>query len=291
MSTDPFAEAEYENLCTSHYIGMSDGTQLKVLTSQALQGPISHHKKKTLMLVPGWGSIVPGWDELLLAAAQDFDLIYLESREKDSSILNYDSVSDMNRLAQDIQETITHFQVDEEELILVGSCIGGNTIAYGLLQEYYNPAMVVLIGPQLKFPLPWYGRFLIPIAPHWLFYFFKPLIRLWVKLFKTSDKLQAAKYIRVVNEADSKKWKKVGKAVAFEKFHPVFPQIQYPIYVVGENNDKMHDISDALEIAQLLPNSTFIVMDNNDASHSAEMVEKIQEILKDPMKTPRMNHF
>ncbi len=286
MASNSPHHAEFENLSEHHYIQMSDGTQLLTLTSRALDSPspiypsfAEGENRPTLLLVPGWGSIVPSWDAFLLEAVQFFDVVYLDSREKDSSFLDPSAVSHMKRFAKDIQEVIHYLHLQEDRLILVGSCIGGNSIAYGLKDRLFDPHLTFLIGPQLHFPLPWYARFLIPIAPHWLLRVFRPILRMWVNIFKTNDKVQASKYIRVLNEADSKKWKKVGKAIAFEKFDRVFPIIEQHVHVVGQTNDKMHKVSDAIQIAQLIPKSTYITMESNAATHSAPMVQKIVQFL------------
>ncbi|MHA1520096.1 MAG: hypothetical protein ACTSRK_07920 [Promethearchaeota archaeon] len=280
MASDSLHNAEFENFCDHHYIPMSDGTQLLVLTSCSLVSRDhpslgEEENKQTLLLVPGWGSIVPSWEAFLLEAVRYFDVVYVETREKDSSLLTPSSVSHMKRFAKDIQEVILYLHLREDNLILVGSCIGGNSIAYGLKDHLFDPHLTFLIGPQLHFPLPWYARFLIPISPHWLLGVFRPILRMWVRLFKAEDKVQASKYIRVINEADSKKWKKVGKAIAFEKFDHVFPLIEQRVHVVGQTTDKMHKASDAIQIAQLIPKSTYITMESNAETHSGSMVQKI----------------
>ncbi|MHA1777588.1 MAG: hypothetical protein ACTSWC_12505 [Promethearchaeota archaeon] len=281
MRSTNVVQAQFEQICEEQYLPMSDGTQLKILTSK-LQQTIpenSYSTQYTLMLIPGWGTIVPSWDDFLMEAAQRFNIVYLETREKDSSILGKHTHSNMDRNAQDIQEVIEFLNVSQKQLILVGSCFGANSIAYGLMRNRFSPLMNVFIGPQLRFPLPWYGRFLIPIAPYWMFYFFRPILRFWLRYFQTTDKKQAQKYIRIINEADPKKWKKVGKAVYFEEFSSIFPQINQFIYVIGEGNDKMHKASDSLRIAQMLPKSEFVMMESNAETHSAMMAKTIAGLI------------
>ncbi|MCF2138426.1 MAG: hypothetical protein K9W44_00055 [Candidatus Lokiarchaeota archaeon] len=284
MRSSLVVKSKFEHICNAQYIPMSDGTQIQVLTTKLKDlsdnsqqsATIPHY---TLMLIPGWGTIVPSWDSFLMEAVNLFNIVYFESREKDSSILGKHIHSNMDRLAQDIEETIKFLKIPSNQLILVGSCIGANTIAYGLMNNRFSPKLTIFIGPQLHFPLPWYARFLIPISPHWLFRFFRPILRFWVKYFQTADKDQAQKYIRIINEADSKKWKKVGKAIAFEQFDSIYPQITQTVHVIGEGNDKMHKASDALKIAQLLKNAVFVMMDSNAATHSGEMAQKIHNLI------------
>jgi len=269
--------ANYEKECEKAYVEMSDATQIQILRTFAQEDARNGF---TLFVVPGWGSIVPGWDAFLMEAKNDFDIVYFESREKDSSIISKRSKVNFDRLSTDILETIEFLGLDQRSLILFGSCIGGNYIAHGLAEQKFDPFLTFLVGPQFKWPIPGIARIFIPFAPKWVLSPWKPFLRFWVRHFGTSSHEQAAKYIRVINEANSRKWHHVGKPIAFDKFWDIFPRIDQDVVVVGEGNDKMHTAADSRKIAELIPNAQLLVMESNEATHSALMVDQVRTLIK-----------
>ena len=79
-----FMKAEYEKIADESYFLVSDGSEIRVLSSKPQDKPGNGY---TLLLLPGWNTVVPGWDEVLMEAAKDFEVLYIESREKGSSKL------------------------------------------------------------------------------------------------------------------------------------------------------------------------------------------------------------
>jgi pimeloyl-ACP methyl ester carboxylesterase len=267
--------AKYEDECDQQYLKMSDTTELLVLRTYA-----SHetHNGFTILMVPGWGSIVPGWDEFLLEAKKDFDVIYLETREKGSSkIFKTSQRGSMHRLSDDIAEVISQLGLDQTKLILFGSCMGANIIAHGLVYGKLDPFMSYLIGPQPKWPIPRISRFVLPIAPKWFLTPIKPFLRYWLIKTQCDTPETAAKYSRVLNEANSRKWHHVGLPIAFETYQDLFARIRKKVAIVAEQGDKTHIPEDTFKIAQIIPNAELIVMKSNKAAHSVEMVDCIRK--------------
>ena len=161
---------------------MSDNTTTRVYTTKA---PEDKRNGYTLFVMPGWGTVLPAWDKFLVDAMKDFDVVYFESREKRSSGFTRKSDLGMHRMAMDIKDTITDLNLDESKLVLFGSCIGATTLAYGMVEEMYNPFMPVLLAPPGRFEVPPVFRQLIPIGPTFLWPVAKPIIRYWINKFKS----------------------------------------------------------------------------------------------------------
>jgi len=268
--------SEFEKLALELYIQMSDNTELRVLQTFA---PKESRNDFTLFVVAGWGSVVLGWEEMLLEAMKDFDIVYLETREKSSSKLSKRSVFGLSRMAKDVEETIYQLGIDQKKLILFGSCMGATLIAYGLAERFFNPFLSVLVAPPPRFEMPPLTRYLVPIAPRWILKPIKPLLRFWVKKFKSESPEQAAKYIRVINEADGYRWKKVGKKLALGKYWDIFPKINSRVLIVGAEKDRMHDAKTTEKIVQLIPNAIYTNLETNHNTHGPVMVETLREIL------------
>lgn len=109
--------------------------------------------------------------------------------------------------------------------------------------------------------------------------FFKPISRFWIKKSKSEDPEQAAKYIRVLDEADAKKWQIVGKNVVFSKFWDIYDKVDDPVLIIGMEKDKFHEIKSIKKISGLMKNSTYLDMETNKNTHSTKMVEVLLEYI------------
>lgn len=270
-------QGDYEKEALELYITMSDTTQLRVLKSSA---PQETHTGFTLFLVAGWGSVVLGWEEVLLEAMHYFDIVYLETREKRSSRLTKRSKFGIDRMSSDIAETFLQLGLDEKKTILLGSCMGATIIAHGLAEKKYDPWLSVLIAPPPRFELPPLTRYLVPIAPVWIFELIKPLLKKWLK-GKTESKEQAMKYIRVLEEAEGKKWKKVGKPIARPKYWHIFPKIQSRVLLIAAEKDKMHSAKITQKIRDMIPNAMYKDLGTNHNTHAPILVDTIREVIKE----------
>ena len=272
--------SEFEKKAEIITLTMSDNTPIRVLKTKAAK---KENTGLTMFVNPGWATIVPSWNEFLMEAIKDFDIIYFESREKASCDLTRKSEVGMERMASDIKEVIEQLDIDENKLVLFGSCLGATTIVYGLFKDMYNPAMPVLVAPPARFEVPPVLRQLIPVAPAFLLEPIKPIVRFWIRK-KTESPEQAAKYIRSINEANGRKWKKVGLPLAFKRYWKVFPQVKNKVLLVAAENDKMHDAEIIIKISKMMENSVYTNLKTNKNTHAPIMVETIREFIPEFVK-------
>ncbi len=266
-------EADSERI----YLTMSDTTGILALRTFA---PSNSRNGFTILMIAGWGSIVPGWNGFLDDAKNDFDIVYMESREKSSNKLTKQSErGSIDRLSSDLQEVIDQLHLDPSHLVLFGSCMGTNIIADGLVHQKFDAREFFLVGPQAKWPIPKISKGLLPFLPKRSLSKIKPFLKYWVVHTQCDTEETAAKYARVLDEASSKKWHHVGKPMAFDDYTEMFSHVPKPVVIVVEEGDKTHIPEDTLNIAKAIENSEIIVMESNKAAHSAKMVVKIREKL------------
>ncbi|MHA1259106.1 MAG: hypothetical protein ACTSRO_05595 [Candidatus Heimdallarchaeaceae archaeon] len=268
-SMEKLLVSKFEKKAKTKDIIMSDNATIRVFYSNPEKEDANGY---SIIVVAGWGTVLPSWDEFLLDIMKDFEVIYFESREKASCSLPKKSDVGMDRMAYDLKEVIEQLQLDEQKLVIFGSCLGATTIAYGLFKRFFNPFMPVLIAPPPRFETPPVLRWFIPIAPAWLLKPTKPILRWWVKKFKSESPEQAAKYIRTINEADGKRWKRVGAPLAFKRYWKIFPEIKNHLLLVAAEEDKMHN-------AKMLENAIYVNLGSNKNTHNANMVEVIRKYL------------
>ena len=272
--------SEFESKAKEEYITVSDGSKIKILTTKA---PKDSFNGYTFVIIPGWGTIVPGWEEVLMEAIKDFNILYIESREKISFQPGEGRIkNNFERLALDVKEIMEHQKIDNNKTITVTSSFSTVTMANLLGTHKIKPALSVLIGPCFRFEMPTTTRYIMHILPTFLFYVTKPIWRWWINKYKSEDKAQAAKYVRVMNEADPKKWRAVAKRTCFTKVWDLYAQIEEDTYVVvvGMEKDKMHTTEVAKKITQTIPGAEYIDMETNKATHTAKMVKVIRELMK-----------
>lgn len=270
--------SDFEDESERVILTMSDSTELLILRTYA---PAASRNGFTILMIAGWGSIVPGWNGFLNEARDDFDIVYLETREKASSTITKHSVrGSIQRLSSDLQEVIELLQLEQKKLILFGSCMGANIIADGLVQEKFDVFKSILLGPQPKWPIPKISRVLLPLLPKRSLTLIKPFLKYWVVHTQCDTEETAAKYARVLDEAISKKWHHVGKPIALDDYTEMYSKVTKPVVIVVEEGDKTHIPEESLAIAKSIKKSEIIYMESNKAAHSEKMVIKIREIIK-----------
>jgi len=274
---DTLSQAEYEKYAEESYLAMSDGSQLKILRTYAKEDTSSGH---TIFVNPAFGSIILGWNEFLMEAMKDFDIVYFESREKRSSKLVKKAKMDMETYSEDIQEIIRQLQLEEDKLIAFASSssvpIIGHTIAYKNLQ----PKLTVFVGPIMKMPIPTILRLMALILPTFFVTIIRSLSFIWIRRKRSESPEQAAKYIRVGKEADPKKWKKGLKYFGTATYEILYTKIDTKVLVIDESEDKMHETEITRKIASLIPNTKLVDLKTNKNTHSKPIVDIIREFIK-----------
>jgi hypothetical protein len=273
---DTLSQAEYERYAEESYLEMSDESQLKILRTHAKEDSSNGF---TLFVNPAFGSIILGWDELLVDAMKDFDIVYFESREKGSSKLIKKAKMDMEAYSEDIKETIRQLELEEDKLIAFASSSSVPIIAHTIAYNNLQPILTVFVGPILKIPIPAYMRWMILILPAFFVRIIRKLAFVWIKRKKSESPEQAAKYIRVGNEADPKKWKKGLRNFVTVTYENIYPEIDTKVLVVDESKDKMHETEITREIASLIPNAELVDLKTNKNTHSKPIVDLIREFI------------
>ena len=271
-------KAEYEKIAKEKMITLSDNSQILVLYTKA-QG--KERSKFKLVVVPGWASIVLGWDEFLMKAKDYFDIYYIETREKKSSKLAKKSKSTLDRMSSDLKEVPEILKLDPNETVFFSSSFGAVLNADALYKKKIDPFLSILVGPMSDIDMPFAFRYLLYIVPSFLFRPFAPIGRFWIKKFKSEDKVQAAKYIRVIEEAVPKKWKKFLTRFAFKKFWDIYAGIDSKVLLIDESEDKLHRTIVTNKIASLIKNSEIVDLKTNKFTHSAGIADFIYNKLSE----------
>lgn len=254
-------------------IHLSDGCTIRTLNASAfgIEKPI------TLLLIAGWGSVDITWNDIVEENLKHFNLVYVETREKYSSVLIPHVKHDLDRLSKDIKEVIDGYGLNEAKLILYGSSWGAIIAAHGLAIKRFNPFLSVLLGPMIKLPMPFYSRNWFEIIPIPMFNLTKKIAKYWLFNERSASKEQNKRYSLVLERANFKKYKMVGKYVIRENFLPIYQKITGRTLIIVASRDKMHDIRESELIAKSISHCSFVDMGSVEDFDSHLVIHVIKE--------------
>ncbi|MCX5848376.1 MAG: alpha/beta hydrolase [Deltaproteobacteria bacterium] len=264
-----------------YMFNVSDGVSLKIIDftpQNVAQG------KPVILFVAGWISLINGWKDVLKVLTAEHRVIYLESREKQSSTIPYvKKVSfSMDRLKLDIGEVIEKI-ISPEKFILTGSSLGASAILEYCGSEKLKPLSAVLIGPNAEFRFPKILGTIIPVIHPSLYFAVKPLIKWYLRNFrldKKNSKEQIEKYENTLDCADPYKLKANALAIRNYAIWDHIANISVPCLIISGTTDTLHDTEDIKHLIKILPDSTYIELKSNMETHSEKAGRIIVEYIQ-----------
>ncbi|MHA1245139.1 MAG: hypothetical protein ACTSP7_11270 [Candidatus Heimdallarchaeota archaeon] len=274
---------ELEKSAEERYYTMKDGVKVRVLVFDKAKNP---HKYKIFM-IPGFASVFPGWSKMIEPLTKDHIVYYFESREKTSSIMPSGKIArktDLQKMAYDLKEVTEQMKLDEGKYITISSSAGGTIQVEAFSEKWMHPNAAVLIGPSIEFHLHWFAAFMITIVPSFMKDLFMPLFRFWMGTFHVDKKEypeQYAKYVRAGEEIDMRKMKKLMWQLTNYKCWEMVPKVEVKCILVGASEDKMHTAELTMKTHELIPNSEYVDLGTNKATHAKPLVDLVKKIIAD----------
>ena len=263
-------------------VDVSDGVSLKIIdfTSQNVAP-----EKPVILFVAGWISLISGWKEVLKVLTAEHRVIYLESREKQSSIVpDVKKVSfAMERFKLDISEMIKKVILPTEKFILAGSSLGSSAIIEYCRLESPKPLSAVLIAPNTEFRFPKILGSIIPAIHPSLYLSVKPLIKWYLKNFrldKNKCKEQIEKYENTLDCADPYKLKANALAIKNYSVWEHSGNVNIPCLIIGATKDTLHDAENIKRLLKVIPKSTYVELESNMETHSEKAGRIIVEYIQ-----------
>ncbi len=253
-----------------YLLGVSDGVSLKIIdfTPQNVSS-----KKPVIVFVAGWISLISGWQGVIKTLTAEYRVLYLESREKNSSsVPNVKKVSfSMERLGLDISEILEKSVPASEEFILAGSSLGATAILEYCGSDKRKPSAAVLIGPNAEFRFPKLLAAIVPVFPPALYSLIKPVIKWYLRNFrldKKNSREQIVKYENTLDCADPYKLKANALAIKNYKLWNNLKNIEVPCLIMGARTDTLHGTGDIKRMMEIMPYSSYMEFESNMETHS-----------------------
>jgi len=264
------------------YYTVDDGTKLLGVYAKNLQ----HPDTTPVIIVPGWFSMVFGWSEVTQELSKHTSILYLETREKVSSILpNHKVEMSVQRMADDFTQISHLIPFKIKDSIVISSSMGGTMMLEYLGRMVRPPKISVMIGPNPEFDIPKKLTKLLLFSPLFIVEPFKAIIKFYIRRFKVDMKKEPQQYYKYANVLDAAEPWKIRQSAreclwyeAWELLEDA--DIESRVILVGASADKMHDEDQTMKVHDVIEGSEFVDFPSNKATHSREMAEYIVDLLE-----------
>ena len=269
----------------------SRGTKIKtsyIEVSNGIQLFQVHFKPKKItnyppvIFIPGWGSFIQGWKIVLREMSKDFEIYYLETREKSSAIHKKEQEITIENIGDDIARVTALINLKDDGFIALGSSMGATAILDAMAEEKLSPSLAVLIGPNIEFNIPRFLIIILSIIPVQFYKVIRPFAKWYMKkkyIDMDSDSKQYDKYSYVLDNVHFDRTRR--SALSFKKysFETKIEQIKKRILVFSGDKDILHNYKRTVDMVRRIKGSKLINLKTNDKTHSEEMVRKMRDYL------------
>jgi len=264
--------------CKENLIAVNEQVNLRVITFE----PLKDTDNPAVIFVSGWISRISGWKDVLIEMSRDFPIYYVETREKNSSVIAGEVSFRVVDFALDIAAVVDVLDLKDGKFILCGSSLGATSIIESCRFLQQKPLCLVLIGVNAVFYAPIIWKITIFLFPPRFYLLMKPVIKWYLRNFRLDVQHDLTQYVKYCGNLDAANpWRLKKAALEFIKYEiwAKLPDIQIPSLLVSASNDELHDHDNIQKISALLPKSTTIDMELNSNSHSPAVVGEIRKYI------------
>ena len=256
------------------YVEAAEGASLLLLHFRAAE----QGRQLPVLMIGGLSTVPDNFQPLIRDLTRDFDVYYLETREKASSKLLKMGPFTMETFGKDIAAVVQGLGLTDGGYILMGYSFGAAVIVEAARFLPVRPALYLLLSPTPVFRYPWFALVLMRLTLH-VNARIKPLAKWWlarryVNRKEDPEMLQITQ--RVVDSADPPKLKRTILSIAKYAVWDRLPALRGPVLLVATSKDGIHVQGDITRMAEAIPDCTYLDLENNRRSHSAEMAELLR---------------
>jgi len=233
-----------------------------------------------IVLVPGLSSVIESFRGLLQEITRSHVVIYVETREKPSSVITVGCGFDMRSIGRDVEAAISMCCLEDRGYLLAGYSLGAAAImeAYGRLSV--KPSQVVLAEPVPQFRIPVWSLPLARWAPN-IFPALKPFAKWYMRNFMIDTRRdpEVMKIVeRALDNADPFKLGQTLRSVHRYQAWDKLEALDSPTLIVATSSDTLHNHKDITRMKTLISAGTLLDMKDNQRTHSHEMAVLLRSI-------------
>ena len=267
----------------SEYIfKVSDGTGLHIFDFT----PVKEVRgRPVIIFIAGWISLISGWKDFLAGITPLYHVIYVETREKNSSLVpDIKAASfDMGRMKDDIGDVITGLVPEREKFVLAGSSLGASAIMEYCRSARRLPLCTALVGPNSRFRFPGVLAAIIPFLHPSLYFAVKPVVKWYLRNFRVNsaaEKEQIEKYELTLDLADPYKLKKNAMGIQNWSMEGWSGKITVPSLILGATTDSLHSTDQLKGMLSHFEKPLYVELASNRETHSARAAQVMMEYIK-----------
>jgi pimeloyl-ACP methyl ester carboxylesterase len=267
-------------------VTVDEAVRLKVMVFK----PTAAQGKAPIIFASGWVSAFSGWVSFIRALASERDVYYMETREKQSALINdevllTDDDFSIFQNAKDIIKVCEHFGINSPQTIACGSSLGATSLLEAMKGGKLKVGGAFLVGPNSEFAAP---RSLL-----WILYlhvsFYQPFtyFLIWyLRHFRVDAKKepeQLKRYKEMLKAVNPTRLKHSARSTILGKYQ-VWNNIEtvcIPVAVAYAPSDKLHSHENILMIAQRLPYGKLNPCPTNLYMHSEQLLADINTFERD----------
>ena len=261
------------------YILMSDEQEVLCYYSIAENNSDSF----TIFFVQGFGAGVYSWTDLWDELHEEFNLIVLDPRDKETVELGKKKECTVKRIALDIAETIHYLDINSENLVFFGSSIGCAYIANNLGRKLSNPKCCFFAAPSIKPRNPKFLLKLAMILPSKIVDKLGKFIGRRYLRDKVAGGFQRKVFYSRIENIDVRRWKHCIRLHNYNSSKD-FECIENHVHIITTQGDKYHEVESADEVHKLIKNSEIMTVPSYEYYHTnpgvKEFTKQISRIIK-----------
>ncbi|MBN1780395.1 alpha/beta hydrolase [bacterium] len=266
---------------TDEMTDVGNGATLRLI--QFLSDKEKSMKNPAVVFVAGWITRIESWKDVLLEMTREFNVYYIETREKISSNLSGKTRFDVSSIGDDIVRIIGMLGLKKDSYVLFGSSLGATVILDCCRYIRERPSALVLIAPNAEFRMPLVWKIIITFFYPPFYFMLKPAIKWYLKHFRLNvnkDLAQYTKYCKALDSADPFKLKPAARAFSKYQIWGILREVMIPVLIIGGSHDKLHEPENLKRMVRELPDARYLDLETNARTHSGEVVKHLKQFIR-----------
>ena len=264
--------------CEEEFVDVGRGVKLRVL--KWIPANYSSEIVNHLIMIPGWGSVFEGWRPLLSEWVTRRPVIYIETREKKSAIIEKKITKkdfQMEEHSKDLIGIINHLGLEMSNIDWFASSLGATILLDAFQKQSIGGRSAILIGPNIDFKPPlWANLFLRFPLPKFTYPILRKIV-LFALEKRVKEEGQKIRYRRMFKAQDLQRMMLSAKYNIDYKMNLQFPEDTISSAILSAKSDKLHALDGVVKISQCLPNCQLIDIPSNQYAHESGVLKEIEE--------------
>lgn len=245
------------------------------------RGAVDEARPPEIVFMAGLASVIENFRPILQQLTDSFVVHYLETPEKPGGSLPSDADLSVPAMAAGVAAALESLGVNDDKFALVGYSLGATVILEAAPNLRRTPAAIVLVEPNAAFPFP---RWALLLA-RWGAVVYRPIVPLlkwYIRTFRIDTTRDAELYqitCRILDAANPTRICAAVRALAAYRLADDLRHISVPSLVIGASDDTLHNFHDSRKIADSIPASRYIDLQNNRRSHGRQAADIVAQFI------------